>query len=194
MTDQPSPQNWEDFKKEVGKQSRQQAAKWLIAGVSALIVFALTGWWFYLSPKIDAYIASRTNGLPVGAVVAFHSSESITCPGDEWKLFDEAKGRFIVGAGQPSSNRLTSHRVGDIGGEERVTLSKPQIPKHTHALTLGRHWGDRSVNIDKHGWGGDGNDQGGATRITNNGIHDGLNNQSHNNMPPFIALYFCKKL
>jgi hypothetical protein len=42
---------------EVRKQVTQKIIGWLIAGIIALLGFAAVGWWFYIKPTVDAYIA-----------------------------------------------------------------------------------------------------------------------------------------
>lgn len=182
MTDELNQQ----YKTEIRKQAVQQAAKWTLAGAIALILFAATGWWLYLKPKIDNYIVSASDSIPSGAVVAFESSESETCPGRDWKLFEPAKGRFIIGAGHGDRSKLTPRQLGDTGGEESVTLTIPQIPAHSHSTV--QMIGDNNI---------DGVD---STTVRSGDHHNETRetdttgeNQPHNNIPPFLALYYCKK-
>ena len=209
MTEQPTPESWDQFRNELEKQAQQQAAKWIVAGVVALTLFAGTGWWFYLQPKIDEYIAGAASGLPSGAVVAFLSSESQTCPGEEWTLFEEARGRFILGAGHNRDAGLRFRALRETGGEEHVTLFESHIASHEHTvqLTTGQSGGHgHGYLTGTRGSGGDaGYGHGAETSRSSsvepdhqhelNGVTGSAGeSEAHNNMPPFIALYYCIKV
>lgn len=146
-----------------------------------------------------------------GAVIAFDRSEDTSddnskgsCP-EGWSLFREAGGRMILGAGEHSNEGITKYPSFmdnpsiATGGEEKVTLSESQLPRHTHSFDF---W---FSNND----GTRGNfDPAQAARIrtglntSGRWTHQsdrspigaaGVRRNSHNNMPPYIALYFCKK-
>ncbi|UES60239.1 hypothetical protein GFK91_31495 (plasmid) [Roseibium aggregatum] len=181
-----------EFKGEVRKQAIGQAAKWMIMSVIFLLIIAGSGWWLYFKPKIDEYIQEAADGIPSGAVVAFLSAESDPCPGKKWNIFNEAKGRFIVGAGQGAQSGLTDKKVRATGGEERVKLSIEHMPEHRHAVYP--HAGVKSDH-DKN-WDGaptEGVDAGGGNMVSEatTGIAGG--DSAHNNMPPYLALYYCIK-
>ncbi|KMW56652.1 Phage tail fiber protein [Candidatus Rhodobacter oscarellae] len=133
--------------------------------------------------------------IPVGMVAAFLPGEfgSRVCP-EGWRQFSEANGRFILGA------RENKYEPGDRGGEESVKLTPEQMPSHVHkvgwsssgvlhTITLNGTRGDvpddRQYRIDFEAEGG----QAGRNLLTD----QVGGNQPHNNMPPYIALYFCKK-
>ncbi len=143
--------------------------------------------------------------IPNGAVVAFSSNETNPCPGDEWKLYEEAKGRFVLGAGHGDRSELTPRKLRDIGGAESYQISIEQMPKHTHRIST-----DRGTSIHD-GLGGSTsadygilqtfsdipNEAGWTTVLPNTlestgGKADG-STAEHENMPPFIALYLCIK-
>ena len=90
--------------------------------------------------------------------------------------------------------------VGTTGGEDEVSLSEAQMPVHSHNLAyvsvatdLG--WRDagtttnlpcfnvpssqsaRRVNVRRH----------------SAGVFEAGGDQPHNNMPPYISLYFCQQ-
>lgn len=199
MPESQSPEGLQEFREEIEKQARQQAAKWLVATIAALLAFAVSGWWFYFKPKIDNYIMVHTKSIPAGAVVAFNSSESQTCPGEDWVLFDEAKGRFILGAGHASRSELTPRQLGDTGGEENHQLTIEEMPSHRHGIPYvssdikyydaregantayfdyrQRNDVNLEIVIQRKEWGV--------------GAEGG--NREHNNMPPYLALYYCIK-
>lgn len=106
--------------------------------------------------------------------------------------------RFIVGAGDV-------YDVGDSGGAAEVTLTAEQVANHTHGYKDGflPQRNDGSVNINyadgfepfgttEDGAAGDGNNTGiyyqNRTTATNTG------GQPHNNLPPYYALIYAKKL
>lgn len=143
---------------------------------------------------------------PPGLVAAFYRSERGAlgaCPAG-WSLFSEAGGRFIVGAGghtnvDENGGRLTRHPsafdlpADAVGGSETHKLTVQEMPKHRH-LPHGEV--DRIVGYDNEGPG----DRAIQTRSTDGAslLNSAVTSfeggdQPHNNMPPYIALYFCKK-
>lgn len=117
--------------------------------------------------------------VPAGVVVAFDSPNG--CPRG-WKEFEAARGRTILGANASRTHGYTARPFGNVGGEEEHLLTINEMPSHDHGGI----------------WGGDGKKAGmnnsyayhaqGYVRISSEG-----GGQPHNNMPPYIALYFCKK-
>lgn len=192
MVDKPTPENLDELKRELESQARQQAAKWIISSIVILVGFAVTGWWFYLQPKIDDYIRNKADGLPSGAVVAFLSSESEPCPGDNWEIYNDVKGRFIVGAGK--GDGLTLRELGKSGGEQMHILKGDELPSHNHDIyfSLGEggaaplNWFNNAKTNNTVASQSRGPDTGGHQPFVGK-------NQPHNNMPPYIALYYCKK-
>ncbi len=49
--------------------------------------------------------------------MAFLGSESNPCPNETWELFEDAKGRFIIGAGNSTGN-LKTRIIGETGGDQ----------------------------------------------------------------------------
>lgn len=160
--------------------------------------------------EIKTLIEERIQGLPSiarGAVVAFDRDDldQEKCP-PGWEPFQAGRARTIIGAGDPegapgkfgfdeNGTPLTHYVHKQHGGEERHTLTVEEMPKHTHPLRIflqseagssrkdPRAWTDEVPNGDQvleNGVGPSGGRQDGKT-------------QPHNNMPPYIALYFCKK-
>ncbi|NOE36246.1 phage tail protein [Ruegeria sp. HKCCD7318] len=139
--------------------------------------------------------------FPSGAVVAFDFSPTMpqACP-EGWGTHRELRGRFIVGAGSPHSNKdsdgeqLADYEIGETGGTEVHTLLHEEMPKHSHEFPAGisqgqvkddstTHWFDRGAKST------DRDIQSENVLVSKEG--QGL---AHNNMPPYIALYFCKKM
>lgn len=135
------------------------------------------------------------------SVVAMYRSErgGGACP-PGWELFREAGGRFIVGAGQHENDDeigkpLSRHPsfsdspLRAVGGEEAHSLAIEEMPNHAHDFTY--------KPVREHG-------SSDFAVKSNNGDRAGISSARgttdpagagapHNNMPPYIALYFCKK-
>ena len=88
--------------------------------------------------------ASGVNiGVPIGCILMWSGDEN-NIP-DGWALCNGANGtpdltgRFIVGAGSKSSDKNKAgdggsvYKEGDAGGARTVSLTKRQMPNHTHA-------------------------------------------------------------
>lgn len=143
--------------------------------------------------------------FPRGAVVAFDRSElnlnrdsDGACP-EGWVLFRPAGGRFIVGAGShmnadPNGSPLSSYPTFSdspelaTGGSERHTLTVAEMPSHEHRSSFGG--ADTAVDIAGLN---SGVNWGIRRTIGPDSTSSAGGGQPHNNMPPFIALYFCKK-
>lgn len=135
-----------------------------------------------------------------------------------WTLFREAGGRVIIGAGAHENTDETGQQISDYrafsddeddatGGAETVTLIEKHIPPHTHDVQDEGH--RHNVERDEI-YGGAGGRL--TQEIRGNRVDSpyasaenkarisedsfgGLNGktQPHDNMPPYIAIYFCKK-
>lgn len=142
--------------------------------------------------------------IPKGAVVAFDRSPDRLCP-EGWTVWRAATSRVIIGAGNTSDSyeqklkfdengkELTPRAYRQHGGAETEILTIPQLPKHNH----GGATGSKAIFEPLKG----GNVAGkfgsrdhviGVSRHTHV-INGEGGNQAHNNMPPFVALYYCKK-
>lgn len=133
-------------------------------------------------------IADLVISVPVGTVAAFDLER---CP-PGWAPFGAAAGRMIVGVGKGVGLKI--RKLGDRGGEERNTLKPEEMPSHSHgvkdayATRIGTPGGSGKAQC---------NSIEGSCKITH-ARQDAVEtevggNKSHNNMPPYIALHFCKK-
>lgn len=153
--------------------------------------------------------------VPPGAILAMPDRDGRECP-EHWTQFAPAIGRFIVGAGDPTDSQypegLSERRVWSektvaddkrtLGGVETVKLEPEQMPSHDHNVNdPGHNHMDRSIAN-----GADNADTGypeilgtlsnempsflSETGITIDATGE---NNAHQNMPPYIALYWCKK-
>lgn len=163
------------------------------------------------NPSFAEEVSAGLSDSLSGAVLAFDLESG--CPAG-WTPFREASGRMLIGAvsaedlksiphgfDKDESRQGLSERPFRLpGGEEKVTLLESQVPAHDHDTIIFRHDGDR------RGWAGnslssmdliavEGKTKSGVRSFTTSnagGLPDGTT-ESHNNMPPYIALYFCKK-
>ena len=136
-----------------------------------------------------------TPAFPSGMISAFNTSEKEgKCPSG-WKIFDEAGGRFIVGAGNNSNKDMNGAELTDhpslnddaakaVGGEELHRLTVTEMPAHQHGIrrTQGKGGDGKYPN-----WSAMGNQ---LIQVVGESEPSG-GDQPHNTMPPFVALYYC---
>ena len=147
--------------------------------------------------QVQANVVPAIGGdLDTRAVVAFTSEKGErTCP-PGWKPYEKAKDRFILGAG----NKYQV--VGSTGGEETVKLEERHMPSHRHGLAYLTIRGD--VRFTDGGLGSSipyadvpPERSFGRSQVSHYGPEDGTLptgvDEPHNNMPPWIALYYCIK-
>lgn len=133
--------------------------------------------------------------VPSGAVLPFDRSEG--CPSG-WLPFYQADGRAIIGATQ--FRNTTSLKVTGVerffretGGQETVALTIENMARHQHSSPTVADRSVRNFGFAEDvpaAMGGTSWNQGhvaGTTSIVGEGL-------PHENMPPFIALHFCKKI
>lgn len=156
-----------------------------------------------LNAKLESAVPAVGEHEKTRAIVAYYSEKGEKrCP-TGWRPYEEAKERFIVGASSEGRYPV----VGGIGGEAETTLSDAHIPSHGHGMFT------NSGAAEKDYPGGTQN-----VAVSANMAAGGLQNESfeyqlrpgtgsptrgvtgsagsghpHNNMPPYIALYFCEK-
>jgi hypothetical protein len=139
-------------------------------------------------------------GVPIDLVAAFNSAaKDGMCP-KGWAPFDAAVGRFVVGAGNTTNKDMNGTHLSNrpsfkedaenaTGGEEKHVLTVAEMPAHDHANGV-----YNQLMKLKGGWtakfGDDGNE---VTLDTSLPMAMTGGNQAHNNVPPFIALYYCIK-
>jgi microcystin-dependent protein len=131
----------------------------------------------------------------------------------------DLRGKFIIGAGEggrvntinnkkPTTSTSTSNSattsttntinielskrtLNETGGSEKVTLTKNEMPYHTHRWGPD-HWDGNLANTEGTDTGGSGKIQNDASTYVN--TFEIGNNQPHENMPPFYALIYIMKL
>ena len=146
----------------------------------------------------DSIIVTDSRGVmknlpfPKGLIMIWHNNGTTNPTNDDlapgWSLCDggtynnyttpDLRGRFVLGAG--SGTELTARTVGVVGGTETHTLTKQEMPKHSHAYSAtvrGNEDGRNQWTLANDG--------------TSNTQEEG-GNQPHNNMPPYYVLcYIC---
>ena len=79
---------------------------------------------------------------------------------------------------------LVEYKYRDHGGVEQVTLTEAQMPSHRHTMSYQRTSGiGREHGLAAAGQAGTDNKKSSPAG----------SDRPHANMPPYIALYFCKK-
>lgn len=152
--------------------------------------------------SIDGVIADLFNSSGLGKVKGLYGYALCNGLNNTPNLFE----RFILGAGTQDTEII---EVGDQGGDKNVILTEAQLPSHSHKLFKddGEGAGDLQ-NPANHNRFPNVEDTGG-TNSSNYNIKASNNetvqptigrtgnigqNQPHNNMPPYYALIFAKKL
>lgn len=144
--------------------------------------------------------------LPPGLVVA-STIECRDIKGGGWSNFDAAGGRFVIGAGAHQQNigvskSYTAYTAEgapplagwekSTGGEEKHLLTIPEMPSHDHAnsphVFLLQSDGNDTIGSDRDYSPGEPN------LHTKGQIKPEGGNQPHNIIPPYVALYYCKKV
>lgn len=134
--------------------------------------------------------------FPVGSVyITMNDTNPQGWLGGTWEQFSQ--GRVLLGAGAYGS---TNYSAGETGGSTAVTLTEPQIPKHDHGVFTIFETFDEVTNNDKLRYS---IRQGsyeqwlkGKTKKAkplNFSDYTG-GSQPHNNMMPYIVVYFWERV
>lgn len=114
---------------------------------------------------------------PVGAVyISANSTSPASLFGGTWESIG---GRFLLGAD-------STYTAGSKGGEATHTLTIDEMPSHRHAIYMsdesstGEFWGPNSVTAQ--------------SKLKSNSTDTTGDNQPHNNMPPYLAVYMWKRV
>lgn len=217
MSDWGGPRN-EDKSKEVTGRTWADVVARLPAGIIGVAAISFVGLLaFSVATKTPIHFGSLTLGggaddvtgsnrdvLPNDAVVAFAlpdpgNPDADPCP-TGWSRYTRADGRFIVGVGAHRPG-LETLAVFTSDGEREHTLTPDQMPIHNHVLHDPGHTHGLPQNRDST--------QPGSFRFhaspgvlepresdpaeTGITLDEAGGGKAHNNMPPYIALYFCKK-
>lgn len=138
-------------------------------------------------PEIIRAAVEGLTAVPDGTVIALDGGK---CP-TGWVGFDDASGRVIIGAGQGIG--LTGRGFRETDGAEMHILKESEMPAHNHPGS--------KTDLQYYFWvetSGQNAGQGGDVKFLATGPIDIAvaaqgGGKPHNNMPPFIALTYCKK-
>jgi microcystin-dependent protein len=105
----------------------------------------------------------------------------------------DLRGRVAVSAG--AGPGLSTYEIGQVGGEESVSLSEAQMPAHKHRMAVnGPSSGSNNPNNRYLGRVSDGTAYAGTSngRMLNPGaIAPSGGSQPHENRPPHLTLNYC---
>lgn len=168
-------------------------------GLATGILAALTAFWILVST-----LPGRIGITPTGAVMAFDITSG--CPSG-WASFVEARGRSIVGSATQAEIdsapaafaydsrgvKLSPRLFRQAAGEEAHVLTEAEMPAHQHITILGS---DPSPVMAFYGVGpanaqaiaGAGRSGVPTTKTSASG-----QGAPHNNLPPSVALTYCRK-
>lgn len=139
------------------------------------------------------------NAYPVGSIyISTNSTSPASIFGGTWERLTD---RFLIGGGG-------SYSVGSTGGASSITLTKEQLPAHTHrilaelqsenvfnnAKTTGGTQNVVSVQTNTaYGTAVIPENNSGRFVATDVGTALETRGQAHNNMPPYLAVYMWKR-
>jgi microcystin-dependent protein len=139
--------------------------------------------------------------LSISTNQALFSILGTTYGGDGIRTFGlpDLRGRAPIHQGQGPG--LTSRTLGELGGEEHVTLMISQMPVHNHALNASTNTGNQpsptngvlALSTDPDAGGNPINFTPGAnvnTIMANNAISPVGQSMPHDNMQPYLAVTF----
>jgi microcystin-dependent protein len=150
---------------------------------------------FNFAPQGWALCAGQI--LPISQNTALFSILGTTYGGDGKSNFalPNLQGRVPIQQGQGSG--LTLRSLGEIGGEEFVTLSANQMPGHTHAANCNNAVGtayDPAGQVWSQDAGGNQEYGTGAVvgkHMSSNAVLQAGGGQPHNNLQPYLVLNYC---
>ena len=151
---------------------------------------------FNFAPKGWAWCDGQL--LPLSQNTALFSLLGTTYGGDGKSNFalPDLQGRAPMHPGQGPG--LSLHDLGETGGSETVTLLESEIPSHSHALQASNTQGISQTPVGTLPAGGVGGiaqyadppGQGSLTPLAPNALAPAGGDQPHNNMQPYLTLYF----
>jgi len=131
--------------------------------------------------------------LPISQNQSLFSILGTTYGGDGRTSFalPEIRGRSALFWG--SGSGLSTHVIGEKSGEQNVTLTQNQIPRHSHKLMVKRADASMSDPAGKLLARSDENTYhpgGNPTPMNSSALSTAGSGQSHNNLQPYLALNF----
>ena len=138
----------------------------------------------------DINVTTTAKNISKGMIVMWYGSAEEVPSG--WSICNGENGtpdlrdRFVLGAGK-------SYSLNATGGEKTHTLTVSEIPEHKHIFPWGESWANwdpYGVATGKGYMGADSEDYDNYWGYTSPVGGSG----AHNNMPPYMALYYIMKL
>lgn len=121
---------------------------------------------------------------PVGSIyISVNNTSPQTLFGGTWKAIE---GKFLLG-------QSNAHKAGSTGGEENHTLTVGEMPKHTHLMYSGNAGGSEQWEPDGGSYLVDSITENKTTWWAPLGMNYAGGGASHNNMPPYLAVYMWKR-
>lgn len=199
---------FQQLRAEINKQAREQVARWTLITLVTLVSLALAGWWLALKP----WIIEELGGVPSGAILALADArysdlnkvDAVTegCP-PGWTRFKEGEGRFVIGADSRSQNDGSGdYWVLRQAGSSTATLEERHLPSHKHSIQIGKNQTMKFVNPNEFDEAAQNSplvSNGGKRHpYSSGGEYISEPNLAHaseplNTLPPYVALYLCKK-
>lgn len=144
----------------------------------------------------QGYAACNGQVLPIAQYTALFSLLGTTYGGNGTSTFalPDLRSRIPVGYGQGTG--LSAYQLGQVGGQESVTLTTNQLPAHTHQLqgiaAPGTSADPTNNLLANDGRGGPQYiDTGATTALSSQSISAAGGNQAHENRSPYLALNYC---
>jgi len=152
---------------------------------------------FNFAPKGWAFCDGQI--LPLSQNTALFSLLGTTYGGNGKSTFalPDIQGRVVMGPGQGPG--LSLYDLGQMGGEEAVTLLQSEIPLHNHAgMGVASSGSQTNPNGNAVAQGGGRSGlayEGGSPALGNfQQLAPSGGDQPHNNMQPYLTLNFCLAL
>lgn len=122
--------------------------------------------------------------FPVGFIfITIGDKSPASIYGGTWELL---KDRFLIGAGDKYS-------LGATGGEETHVLSESEMPKHRHCFGTANGFTYFAI-LESLGGSPHATWDTSSGNLTSGPLSETGGSQAHNNMPPYLAVYFWKKI
>lgn len=131
--------------------------------------------------------------LPINVNTALFSLLGTTYGGNGQTTFalPDLRGRTAIGFGQGPG--LSPRDLGEVGGEESVTLTAQQVAPHTHTAMGGTDASAKSPGGNVPGYTAGASSYSAAPEVAMNAamIQPNSGGQPHDNMEPYLALNWC---
>ncbi|MBV8516268.1 MAG: phage tail protein [Acidobacteria bacterium] len=147
---------------------------------------------FNFAPKGWAWCDGQL--LPLSQNTALFSLLGTTYGGDGKSTFalPDMQGNTPMHPGQGPG--LSLHDLGETGGSETVSLLESEIPSHSHGLMISYQDGTDQSPVNEQYSSGVGIGQwavpGALVALSDNALAPAGGDQPHNNMQPYLTLYF----